>query len=98
MLHTQMDMRIPAEEREQTDANNKLKEILQRLVDSATQITCASDTALYESFLDKCLHYQPPTIEEKVITEDIKALLPDPETLKQMMIAQAQQQYGSTTQ
>lgn len=89
-----MQMKVPAEEREQYADNDEFKILLQKLVDSELQLTFGNSTSKYEEIVDLCLNYKPPVVEKEV-PKDVQHLMPTPEELQQMMIAQARQSYGS---
>lgn len=67
----QMQMRTPAEEREQDNHNTEFKKILQKLVDSKQQLVFGGITTDYESLVADCITYKP--IEKKVVSPEIQA-------------------------
>ena len=73
MLEMQMQMRTPAEEREQTDNNKKFKNKLYRLVEDGVVLTWGSLQSTYESIVAKAQESQ--TIEKKVVSPEIQAKL-----------------------
>jgi hypothetical protein len=73
MLEMQMQMRTPAEEREQTDNNKKFKNKLYKLVEDGVVLTWGSLQSTYESIVAKA--QEPQTIEKKVVSPEIQAKL-----------------------
>lgn len=67
----QMQMRTPAEEREQDNHNTEFKKKIQRLVDNNEYLVFGKITKTYESML--LFIQQQKTIEKKLIPTEIQA-------------------------